>query len=87
LGRHSAAKSGLQRPVFDLREGSSKCRALAWQATRQGLNYALDRKRFTDTVFKNIVRPLSLPWDSNSLAHEASKENFYTFDLDKGSRS
>jgi len=50
---------------------------------RQGLNYALDRKRFVDTVFKNIVRPLSLPWDSNSLAYEASKENFYTFDLEK----
>jgi peptide/nickel transport system substrate-binding protein len=50
---------------------------------RQGLNYALDRNRFTDTVFKNIVRPLSLPWDQNSLAYEAAKENFYTFDLDK----
>jgi peptide/nickel transport system substrate-binding protein len=50
---------------------------------RQALNYALDRKRFVDTVFKNIVRPLSLPWDSNSPAYEASKESFYTFDLDK----
>jgi peptide/nickel transport system substrate-binding protein len=50
---------------------------------RQALNYALDRKRFVDTVFKNIVRPLSLPWDPNSLAYEASKENFYPFDLDK----
>ena len=43
---------------------------------RQGLNYALDRQRFVDTVFKNIVKPLSLPWDSNSLAYEAEKENF-----------
>ena len=50
---------------------------------RQALNYALDRSRFTDTVFKNIVRPLSLPWDPNSLAYEAAKENFYAFDLDK----
>jgi peptide/nickel transport system substrate-binding protein len=50
---------------------------------RQALNYAADRKRFSEQVFKGIVRPLSLPWDPNSLAYEASKENFYTFDLDK----
>ena len=42
---------------------------------RQALNYAADRKRFTDQIFKGIVRPLSLPWDPSSLAYEASKEN------------
>jgi peptide/nickel transport system substrate-binding protein len=50
---------------------------------RQALSYAADRNRFTDQIFKGIVRPLSLPWDPNSLAYEASKEKFYTFDLDK----
>ena len=50
---------------------------------RQALSYAADRKRFTDQIFRGIVRPLSLPWDPNSLAYEASKESFYTFDLDK----
>ncbi len=50
---------------------------------RQALSYAADRKRYTDQIFKGIVRPLSLPWDQNSLAYEASKETFYTFDLDK----
>jgi peptide/nickel transport system substrate-binding protein len=50
---------------------------------RQALSYAADRKRYTDQIFKGIVRPLSLPWDPNSLAYEPSKESFYAFDLDK----
>jgi peptide/nickel transport system substrate-binding protein len=50
---------------------------------RQALNYAADRKRFSEQIFKGIVRPLSLPWDQTSLAYEASKENAYPFDLDK----
>jgi peptide/nickel transport system substrate-binding protein len=50
---------------------------------RQALNYALDRKRFTETGLQGIVPPLSLPWDKNSPAYEASKENYFPFDLDK----
>ncbi len=50
---------------------------------RQALSYAANRARFTDQIFKGIVPPLSLPWDPTSLAYEASKEAFYTFDLDK----
>jgi peptide/nickel transport system substrate-binding protein len=50
---------------------------------RQALNYAADRQRFCDQVFKGVVQPLSLPWDTNSLAYEASKQNFYAFDLEK----
>jgi peptide/nickel transport system substrate-binding protein len=50
---------------------------------RQALNYAADRKRFSEQIFKGIVRPLSLPWDQTSLAYEASKENAYPFDLDR----
>jgi peptide/nickel transport system substrate-binding protein len=50
---------------------------------RQALNYALDRKRYSDGPLHGIVPPLSLPWDKNSPAYEAAKETFYPFDLDK----
>jgi len=50
---------------------------------RQALNYALDRKRFAEMGLRGIVPPLSLPWDKNSPAYEAGKENSYAFDLDK----
>jgi peptide/nickel transport system substrate-binding protein len=50
---------------------------------RQALNYALDRKRYAEGPLHGIVPPLSLPWDKNSPAYEAAKENFYPFDLDK----
>jgi peptide/nickel transport system substrate-binding protein len=50
---------------------------------RQALSYAIDRKRFAETVMGGIGRPQSLPWLQASPAYEASKENFYTFDLDK----
>jgi peptide/nickel transport system substrate-binding protein len=50
---------------------------------RQALNYALDRKRYAESALQNVVAPMSLPWDKNSPAYEASKEQFYTFDLDK----
>jgi peptide/nickel transport system substrate-binding protein len=50
---------------------------------RQALNYALDRKRFVDTFMFGTGIAQSLPWPSSSSAFEASKQNFYTFDLDK----
>jgi peptide/nickel transport system substrate-binding protein len=50
---------------------------------RRALNYAIDRKRFTDTSMDSTVQPLSLPWDVNSLAYEAGKANYFTYDLDK----
>jgi peptide/nickel transport system substrate-binding protein len=50
---------------------------------RQALNYALNRKRFAETVLLGIADPRSLPWRSTSPAYESSKENFYAFDLDK----
>jgi peptide/nickel transport system substrate-binding protein len=49
---------------------------------RQGLNYALDRKRISETVLLG-AEPKSLPWLPSSPAYEAAKQNFYTFDLDK----
>ena len=53
------------------------------KTVRQALNYALDRKRFTDTIMQGLGRAQSLPWLPASPAYEAGKENFYTFDLDK----
>jgi peptide/nickel transport system substrate-binding protein len=50
---------------------------------RQALNYAIDRKRITETVLLGLVGPQDLPWPSNSPAYEAAKNNVYAFDLDK----
>jgi peptide/nickel transport system substrate-binding protein len=50
---------------------------------RQALNYAMDRKRMVDTAFLGYGRAQSLPWSTDSPAYDATKENFYTFDLDK----
>ncbi len=50
---------------------------------RQALSYAADRQRYSEQIFHGTTRPLFLPWDSNSVAYEAAKENPYPFDLDK----
>jgi peptide/nickel transport system substrate-binding protein len=50
---------------------------------RQALNYAIDRKRFAETVMRGVVPAVSLPWDADNPAYEASKHNFFSFDLDK----
>jgi peptide/nickel transport system substrate-binding protein len=51
---------------------------------RQALGYAIDRKRFTETIMKGYVGdPKNLPWTSTSPAYEPNKNNTYTFDLDK----
>jgi peptide/nickel transport system substrate-binding protein len=50
---------------------------------RQAMAWSLDRARFTETVLQNTSKPSALPWQPGSQAYEASKESFYTFDLDK----
>jgi peptide/nickel transport system substrate-binding protein len=51
---------------------------------RQAIGYAIDRKRFTDTIMKGFVgEPKNLPWTSTSPAFEASKNSTYTYDLEK----
>ena len=50
---------------------------------RQALNYAIDRKRFTDATLLGTVAPLSLPWLPGSAADDPSRQTFYTFDPDK----
>jgi peptide/nickel transport system substrate-binding protein len=50
---------------------------------RQALSFALDRKRFVDSILLGIGRPQSLPWPPSSPAYNAGKDSFFTFDLDK----
>jgi peptide/nickel transport system substrate-binding protein len=51
---------------------------------RQAFNWATDRKRFADLVLKGIYPPASLPWPSNSIAFDDTKNKFYnTLDLKK----
>jgi peptide/nickel transport system substrate-binding protein len=53
------------------------------KAVRQALSYAIDRKHIADSVLLGTGQPTSMPWLSNSAAYEASKDQFFTFDLDK----
>jgi peptide/nickel transport system substrate-binding protein len=50
---------------------------------RQAFNYAMDRKRFCDTIMRGTATPIDLPWSSTSPAFDAAKNGVYTYDLDK----
>jgi peptide/nickel transport system substrate-binding protein len=50
---------------------------------RQGLNYAINRQRFVDTILAGIGQPIDLPWPPGSPAFDTQKNTHYTFDLDK----
>jgi peptide/nickel transport system substrate-binding protein len=50
---------------------------------RQAMNFALDRNRFTDSIFKGVASPIDLPWSQSSPAFDASRNNVYPYDLDK----
>jgi peptide/nickel transport system substrate-binding protein len=50
---------------------------------RQAMNYALDRKRFTDSIFKGVATPIDLAWSQSSPAFDTSKNTVYPYDLDK----
>jgi peptide/nickel transport system substrate-binding protein len=50
---------------------------------RQALNYALDRKRFSETALLGTGQPIALPWLPSSPAYDAEKRNAFAFDLDK----
>ena len=50
---------------------------------REALNYALDRKRFADTIVEGAAEPLELPWPHYSPAYEPAKNSAHLFDLDK----
>jgi peptide/nickel transport system substrate-binding protein len=50
---------------------------------RQALSFAMDRKRFAQTVIYGFVQPEVLLWKPSSPAFDASKNEAYPFDLDK----
>jgi peptide/nickel transport system substrate-binding protein len=51
---------------------------------RQAINYAIDRKRFVDTVFQGIITDgQDLPFPPRAPAFDAERNQRYTFDLDK----
>lgn len=50
---------------------------------RQALNWAIDRERIVQTVYLGTVTSECLPWETNSLAYDASKNHFYTYDPEK----
>jgi peptide/nickel transport system substrate-binding protein len=50
---------------------------------RQALNYAIDRKRFTEKVLLGAAEPQALPINPKSPAYEVAKDKAYAFDLDK----
>src|SRR5581483_10208590 len=50
---------------------------------RQAVNYAMDRKRFADTILLGLSKPETLPWIPHTPAYEEPKANFFTLDPDK----
>ena len=51
---------------------------------RQALSFAVDRKRFAETTLLNLTgAATNLPWPEGSPAYDATKNQTYTFDLDK----
>ncbi|HEX8969347.1 MAG TPA: ABC transporter substrate-binding protein [Chloroflexota bacterium] len=70
-GSHYEAGFNLTMPPFDNKQ------------VRQALNYAVDRKRFVDTILGGVGAPESLPWNPSQPSFEPAKQNLYAFDLDK----
>ncbi len=53
---------------------------------RQAINYAIDRKRFAETILLKLGGPgQDLPWPAGAPADEPAKQQLYAFDLDKAS--
>ena len=51
---------------------------------RQGINFAINRKRFTETVLQGLVgAPQDLPYPPQAPAYDAVRNDRYTFDLDR----
>jgi ABC-type transport system substrate-binding protein len=50
---------------------------------RQALNYALNRQRIADAIWRGLEKPVVLPWSPTSPAYDSVKNGAYAFDLDK----
>jgi peptide/nickel transport system substrate-binding protein len=53
------------------------------QQFRQAMLYAIDRQRIVDTVLQGVGAACDLPFATSSPAYDATKDHYYTFDLDK----
>lgn len=53
------------------------------QQFRQAMLYAIDRQRIVDTVLQGIGTPRNLPFAASSPAYDATRDQFYSFDLAK----
>ena len=84
-----------RQPLQDVPDARPGSVLLRWRSTpaspptdnkllRQAINYAIDRKRFTDTVMKGFTGEVrALPWAKSSPAFDAEKNKAYAYDLDK----
>jgi peptide/nickel transport system substrate-binding protein len=50
---------------------------------RQALNYALDRKRMANVIWRGLAKAQALPWSPTSPAYDATRDEALTFDLDR----
>jgi peptide/nickel transport system substrate-binding protein len=53
------------------------------KSVRQAFNWAVDRRRYNDTVLKGTGVAGSLPWGIASPAYDQDKDAVYQFDLDR----
>jgi peptide/nickel transport system substrate-binding protein len=70
-GQHYVMFFNVTMPPFDKKE------------VRQAFCYAVDRKRFAESVLQGVDEPRDLPWPKHSPAYDAAKASKYTFDLEK----
>jgi peptide/nickel transport system substrate-binding protein len=70
-GQYFIAAFNTTQPPFDNKQ------------VRQAFNYAINRKRFVDTVLIGDAESRDLPWATQSPAFDASKNLNYSFDPDK----
>ena len=61
------------------------CQVPPWdnKKARQALLYAVDRKRWANTVQRGLQTASALPWPESSPAYNPIKGDAYPFDLDK----
>ena len=70
-GQHYVMFFNTTMPPFDKKE------------VRQAFCYALDRKRFAETILQGVEEIRNLPWPKHSPAYEAAKNSHYALDLEK----
>jgi len=70
-GQHYVMFFNTTTPPFDKKE------------VRQAFCYAVDRKRFTESILQGVEENRNLPWPKHSPAYEAAKNSHYAQDIEK----